>query len=290
MSRNILKSYFEEGDEPTEEEIAELIDESLNLPDDSDGFTGSVTIKNPNHPMYGQTIENTDGNLVTFLKKLLIPFDPATISINSATEYVEEGRSNSIALSGAVTKNDENSFGTARIEELLGAVTVHTFAVGQGATTPWNKNVTDVDSNKQYQAKVDVDNDGDPTTILSAIKYIFAVIPYIYGQDASILNNSTIYDAAEMTVAVNNALLASATMEIPFDASNQYLHFCYPQSWGLPTSIFDNNGFQQYYGAVGSGEDWEYHAFNLVSPYWEEDMYLFVTGPTTVDGTFTFNF
>lgn len=288
MSRINLKSYFETGDEPTQAEFLELIDECLNLPDDSVPFVGaSVTITNKDHPMYGKSIVNpSPGNIVTFLKQLFFPFDEATVSINDTISYIELGVSNNIYISGEVTKNSETTFNNPRIFSPSEDSIVHTFAIIDSPISPYSYTDSGITDSKTYRTIIDVNNNGTPGEIQSSLKTVEAVIPFLTGANPTQLLDSTIYTNPNISINVE----PKGSQIIAFDANEEYLHFAYPMSWGLPSGIVDNNGYPQTYGASGSGEDWEYVERTIVTPYWTKNLYIFTQGPTTVQGNITFNF
>lgn len=292
MSRNTLKGYFEEGDEPTADQIAELIDESVNLPDDSAGLTGNVIIKNVNHPMYGQTIEGCI-DIVDFIKKVFIPFLQAAISING-NEVIEKQRTTTITINGVFTRNDENdgqtSFITLSIESPASSGT-KIYSETINAPLPETQNYSHDDINvladKTYNTILNYQRDGVDIEVVSSTKFVYVVVPYLCGVNATV-PGSSIYALAGVTKLVIQQKVAGQSLQVYFSAVLKILYFSYPTAYGLPNQIIDNNGFEQSFGAEGSGEDWEYKIVSVNSGYWTENMYIFFQGPTSVDGYFTF--
>jgi len=291
MSRQALKSYFETNDEPTAEEIAELIDESLNLEDDSTGLTGNVTIKNPDHPMYGTVIPNCT-DIVDFIKKVFIPFEIATVTINGGTSYIEKKSGTDILITGTIDPKDDLGLSNARIEVYNGATLVDTIAIDLNGITDYSEIYANVDESRSFITKVTADNDGSPGDISSATKSVIAVVPLLYGAyDAPVLNGSMYGNASTSLMIIPKP----SQVVLTFDFDLKYIQVAFPSintgGWGLPTEILDSNGFPLSYGPAGSGTDLEYVNIAFVNDKWTQYMYIFYkVGVTTLQGTLTFKF
>lgn len=289
-SKATLKSYFETDDEPTEAQLANLIDSAANLSetDQSAGFVGDIKIKNPDHPMYGDIITGCT-DFVDFLKRVFIPFEGLKVSINGNV-VIEEGDPRSITISGTITVNDDVEILSAVVQSPAGGATIYSIpfpAPPLPATITYSYIDPNVSADKTYQVKIIVARDATSIIITSSIKNVYAVIPYLYGENVLQLDQTNIYGAAGISKLIQ---VQANSVQIAYSASLEYLHFAWPTAYGMISQIVDNNGFNQSFGPAGSGSDWEYITAVVNSGIWAEEMYILTQGPTSVNGTFTFNF
>lgn len=287
-SKNQIKTYFEFDDEPTETEIGNLIDSfaGLHRNDESNGFVGNVKITNKQHPMYGTVIaDSTD--FIDFLRKLFFPFDPASITINGDVVF-ELGTNNDITISGTIYVNSETILISADIiKPAAGGSSIYPITIP--GTLPASIAFSHIDASQSastsYRVKLIVERNTVQYTIYSPTKTVTGVIPYLYGGNVAKLNNTNIYDGVGISKSI---ILKQSQVTVYFDVVNNYLHFAWKKSYGMITQIVDNNGFDQSFGAAGSGESWEYTEGVVTAGIWSEEMYILTQGPTTVEGYFTF--
>lgn len=191
-------------------------------------FDGKRPIKGS--PSIGDNF-NTE-NVVDFLESAFFPFVAALISINSGTSYFEKGTSQTIAISGSITANDEDTFSNARIEKSIGNDIP--FAAQAGA---YSLSDAAINADIDYRSKVDVGGNGTPTTIESQQKRIRFIFPFFHGMVSEALNGDTMY------AGLTKLLQTKSNKSILLNGSNKYIYFAYPASYGALSNIKDQNNF-----------------------------------------------
>ena len=92
--------------------------------------------------------------------------------------------------------------------------------VGNEISRSWTLSITDSANNSD-----------------SATKTIRWVYPFFYGEDATDLSSGTGIEGLTKSVATKN------NKTIAVSATNEFIYFAYPQTYGLLNSILDGNGF-----------------------------------------------
>jgi hypothetical protein len=213
-----------------------------------DSFNGARTIKRTGWAGVTGLNVGTTTNVGAFLNAVFFPFVPAIISINASVTY-EVGTSNNVPITGSTTRNDETIFSNGRVDRTYpSTLTVFTFLsqTSLWTVTPVITFVPDqsVTSSLElrFVAYQTVDNNGSPTVINSATKTVRSIYPYFWGSSTTDYSTGGTAIYTGLTKYVQTAADKSVTYAT---ASNVYLYFAYPASYGPLTSILDQNSFQQ---------------------------------------------
>jgi hypothetical protein len=170
--------------------------------------------------------------VVEFLEAAFFAFVQASISVNSGTTFYEKGTTQTIAISGTVTANDETSFSNARIDLSTGNDIAFTAQAGA-----YSASATGIIADTTFIAKIDVGGNGTPSTKSSATKTATFVFPFLHGMSASVLDGSTIY------AALTKLIQSQGNKAITLNDTDKYIYFAYPASYPNLASIKDQNGF-----------------------------------------------
>lgn len=172
---------------------------------------------------------------ITYLGPLIASFTGSSNSLREKGNTVA-----SVTLSVNVTKRSND---IARIRFLQGVTLIQDHnppvVIGSGVTasvysTPFSDNIT-------FTVEVtDEPTGGGPTMVSSNVTYSF-VYPYYNGAAAP---GRTPAQVAAMTKSIINS---TATLNKAFTTANgDVYYFAYPASYGLLTSILDENGFETF--------------------------------------------
>lgn len=205
--------------------------------DQSLPFNGNRTIKRSPY-----TSLNVGGaNVNEFLENFFFPFISATIAISSGgTTYYEIGTTQNVSITPVITANDETIFGNSTIKKDL-------VDWSSSSVPPYTFTATDtgVTSNHSYIAYVPVDDNGSPTVILSNIKSVSFIYPYLWGMSSTPgLEGNTLYTTLTKTIQTQGNKTVNMVGNVV------YMYFCYPASYPVLTSILDPNTFE----AIGNFE------------------------------------
>jgi len=187
----------------------------------------------------------SSAGLRDFIVKLLdiVYLGPVIASFSGSSNTLREKGDSvaSITLSVNVTKRSNN---IARIRFLQGATLIQDdnppLVIGSGITTapystPFSDNIT-------FTAEVTDETtvDGGPSTVTATTSYSF-VYPYYYGADVPSIT------AAQVALLTKSIINSSANLNRSFTTSNgDVYYFAYPASYGVLTSILDENGFETF--------------------------------------------
>lgn len=194
-------------------------------------FNGNRSIKRDDPDFVGI---NVGGDTVSaFLDNFFFPFVPATVAINSGTTYYENGSSQNLTTTAAVTVNDETLFGSGSIRK-DGTIVLNSATPTSGFAYTDNG----VISNHSYIAYVQANNDGSPTVIQSGTKTANFIYPFLIGVSAtSGLSGTALYNALTKDISP----LSNKSYSITGTAT--YLYVAYPASYPDLTDAFDPNLF-----------------------------------------------
>ena len=164
----------------------------------------------------------------------------ATIDINVADSLFEIGTNNSILTDGTTIVNDETSLSGGIVQRIFpDTLTVHSFGSGQSYSTNisfFPQQSADSTLTEQYHA-LQVGSISD--TIRSDIKTLNSVYPFLFGTSANDLSGggSDVYN--QLTKAVEEKGNKAKTFT---PASDVFLYYTYPASYGSLVKILDNSG------------------------------------------------
>ena len=160
-------------------------------------------------------------NIKDFLEKAFYKFIQAAITLNSGTTYHEIGTTQSIALSGTITANDEATFSNAKIEVSDGSTLALTSQAGA-----YSINDTGVVADCDYTAKVTGAGDGG-YTVASAKKYIKFIYASFFGKNTT----GTTPTAAEIKAGTKRIVLTNSEFtNNPNTSGSEYGWFAVPHT------------------------------------------------------------
>lgn len=197
------------------------------------GFQGNRLITRG--PYQGLNVGGTD--VIEFLNNFFFPFQPATLSINGGTNYVEVGTLNNVTVSGSISLNDE-TIHTGGYVNKNGSLW-NSFGTNTSYSYADNNLILNSPGTFSYQAYVSVDNNGAPTVISSGGKALSFVYPMLFG-----LNNTNLTaGGTAFYSALTKQISPASSMNITLSGVGTYIYFAYPQSYAPLTSIVDPNNF-----------------------------------------------
>jgi hypothetical protein len=226
---------------------------TIDQPSQPSLFNGNRTIKRS--PYTSLNVGGTDVN--QFLENFFFPFISATIAISSGgTTYYETGTTQNVSVSTTITANDETIFGEATVKKDLvnwnsSSVPPYTFAFTD----------TGVTADHSYISYVPVDNNGSPTVILSNIKSVSFIYPYLWG-----MSTTPGLEGTSLYTSLTKSIQTQGNKTVSMIGNVVYMYFCYPATYPVLTSILDPNTFEafgnfEYSASVpvtssGLGTDW----------------------------------
>lgn len=207
--------------------------DTLNIGGEFDGARAVKTIPDLGD-IYGSS---TTGG---FLDSAFFGFVPATIDINVADSLFEIGTNNSILTTGETIVNDETSLSGGIVQRIFpDTLTVHSFGGGQSYSTNitfYPQQSADSTLTEQYHA-LQVGSISD--TITSDIKTLNSVYPFLFGTSTSDLSGGGTDVYNQLTKAVEQQGNKTKTFT---PASDVFLYYTYPASYGSLQKILDNSG------------------------------------------------
>lgn len=179
-------------------------------------------------------------------------FNPATIVLNPLgtsktgddvvalgyNKIVELGESVDITLAGTITPNDETQIDNRIVEIDQGAESGFTFQANA-----YSLSDAGLLSQRSYQSKADVNNNGTPTTITSIMRSILFQLPVLYGNITD-LNETpeNLYTALTVKMGIQNQTIS---LTFPAHASGYHKVIALPDAWGAITHIIKDGQWEQ---------------------------------------------
>lgn len=261
------------------------------LDEDQGSYTNGATIS------AGTLLETVVKNA---LRKRTPPtYTAPTLSI---TENVSNTQQIGVQISPTITvnftQNDAGAVSNIRVQRRTNAgawATITTLTSYVDAVTIPVPSSGDT-SSVQYRCLVDyaqgaikTDSFGDAdatgridaaTDFTSNTLTITGVYPVLYGQDASLLNGSTIYAATTVYVT------GTGTKNIVFDATSERLYFAIPSNYSL-SAVFDGSGFNVTADFTEVTEDTNSVGLDT---NWTKSYKIYYTGLATIQQTYQFTF
>ena len=189
-------------------------------------------------PFIGQNL----GALITTLEDgiefIYFGFVPATLSLNSFP-LAEIGDDITPQLIGILDINSETTPTVPTV--LVNGGAADTFTVN---APPANTNInqaapSNITVNTTYQLRLNVDNNGSPTQIFSALRTQSFIYPFFHGVDSDgNLTGNTLY------TTLTKLLETQGNKMLTFNGANEYIYFCYPDTYPDLVSILDENNFE----------------------------------------------
>jgi hypothetical protein len=192
-------------------------------------------------------LEPGGDNLVTFLDNLFYPFVQAKINLNSFNTVYELGTTlNSINFQGTITTGSLNISQITNLEAFVDNTPRVPVLTSPSAnfTNNVTVNLTNTSNNVFLRAS-SRDKNNQAVTIQSNTRSINFAAPWYYGSGAANLSPAQIQS---LFVGPLRKVELPSNKTITITANNQKIYFAYPQSWGVLTSIKDENTFENIDG------------------------------------------
>jgi hypothetical protein len=240
-------------------------------------FAGNRAVKRTSWPVNFNPQTN---DVVTFLNKVFYPFTSATISLNSYNLKELGTTFSNVPFVGQIVQNDEVPNGISFLQFLRNGTPIHT--ITSPAFGSFNyQSIISINNTSILAAKVNINNDGDPTMIISSQTVEFEA-PMYYGAGNADLTES------QIKLVLTKELERKTNKTRSFNANNQKLYIVVPIGWGLFTSIRDANNFENI-----AGWSFRIQEFTLADGITKQNYYIWETNNLVFDVnnySLTFNF
>jgi hypothetical protein len=223
-------------------------------------------------------------DVVSFLNNLFYPFTQAVIDLNSFNTVYELGTTlSTVNCQGSITLNSLNLNQLTNLQAFVGNNGV--LQIVQPSTSfnfTANVNLTNT-ANITARAN-SINQNNQAIQIVSNVRTINFAAPWYYGAGAANLTPAQIQSL--FTGPLRKVELPS-NKTITITANNQKIYFAYPQSWGVLTSIKDENNFENLNGwlnrpnlsftlANGSSHTYTVRETSLFNTFTEPFSYTFI--------------
>jgi len=224
-------------------------------------------------------------DVVTFLNNLFYPFTQAVINLNSFTTVYELGTTlSTVNCVGSITLNSLTINQITNLQAFVGNNGVPQIVSQPSTSFSFNAEVNLTNSANITARANSRDQNNQVVQITSLSRAVNFAAPWYYGSGAANLTPAQIQSL--FTGPLKKVELPS-NKTITVTANNQKIYFAYPQSWGVLTSIKDENNFENLNGwlnrpnlsftlANGSSHTYTVRETSLFNTFTEPFSYTFI--------------